>query len=294
MGNLLLNEALDRKIEQAEESFRATMEESLGSFLERKVSVQADGPKEFDFKEFKAALPGEVVCVNMTATEGGPGKMLFVLNKEAAAMLADLLLMGDGTAAFTHEEHLEPIRDLTREVVAAFASNLGLEIGHRVAFDEIKAALVDLTPADFVGTGWMINRFQIGLEKPQTIFKMVSLDFWDVCYPDVQSAPGADQEEMHVEDEHDTHETQKEMGLVLDIELPISIELGRTSMLIRDIIKLAPGSIVELDKLSGEPVDLFVNGRMFARGEVVVVDENFAVRLTEMISPHDIGKTRRN
>jgi flagellar motor switch protein FliN/FliY len=84
------------------------------------------------------------------------------------------------------------------------------------------------------------------------------------------------------------------MGMVLDIELPISIELGRTSMLIRDIVKLAPGSVVELEKLSGEPVDLFVNGRLFARGEVVVVDENFGVRITGLVTPNENNRARRN
>jgi flagellar motor switch protein FliN len=84
------------------------------------------------------------------------------------------------------------------------------------------------------------------------------------------------------------------MGLVLDIDLPISIELGRTTMLIRDIVRLAPGSIVELDKLSGEPVDLLVNGKMFARGEVVVVDENFAIRITDLVTPAEYSRARSN
>ncbi|MBU0509495.1 flagellar motor switch protein FliN [bacterium] len=292
MGNLLLNNVLDQQIEQAEEAFRATLEETLRGFLEREVPVQAQGPEEFEFKEFKASLPGEVVVVNLTATDGGPGKVLFVLSRETAGKLGDLLLLGDGSATFSHEEHLEPVRDMFREVMASFASNLGLKVGHRIAFEEIKASLVDLTPSDFVGTGWMTNRFEIGLESPETIFKMVSLDFWEACFPDV-SAP-ADSEEMVHEEVVDHSDVGKEMGLVLDIELPLSIELGRTSMLIRDIIKLAPGSIVELDKLSGEPVDLLVNGRLFGRGEVVVVEENFAVRLTEIVSPHDLARVRRN
>ena len=71
--------------------------------------------------------------------------------------------------------------------------------------------------------------------------------------------------------------------MLLDISLPITIELGRTSMLIRDVLQLGPGSVIELDKVSGEPVDLYVNDRKFARGEVVVIEENFGVRITELI-----------
>lgn len=73
------------------------------------------------------------------------------------------------------------------------------------------------------------------------------------------------------------------LGRVMDLRLPIVIELGRTRMLIKDIVELGPGSIIELNKLVGEPVDLYVNGKKFAMGEVVVIDENFGVRITDLI-----------
>lgn len=73
------------------------------------------------------------------------------------------------------------------------------------------------------------------------------------------------------------------LGRVLDLRLPVVIELGRTHMLIKDIVELSPGSVIELNKLVGEPVDLFVNGKRFAQGEVVVIDENFGVRVTELV-----------
>ncbi len=77
------------------------------------------------------------------------------------------------------------------------------------------------------------------------------------------------------------------LQLLLDVALPISIELGRTSMNIQDILNLGPGSVVELNKLAGEPVDLLVNKKVVAKGEVVVIDENFGLRVTSLISPED-------
>jgi len=74
------------------------------------------------------------------------------------------------------------------------------------------------------------------------------------------------------------------IDILLDVTLPISIELGRTTMPIEDILNLGPGSVVELNRLAGEPVDLLVNDKLIARGEVVVVDENFGVRVTSMVS----------
>ena len=77
------------------------------------------------------------------------------------------------------------------------------------------------------------------------------------------------------------------LGRVRDIPLEVTVELGRTRLLIRDIMDLSAGSIVELDKIAGEPVDLFANGMLFARGEVVVIDDNFGVRVTEIITAQD-------
>jgi len=79
----------------------------------------------------------------------------------------------------------------------------------------------------------------------------------------------------------------KNIELLMDVDLPVSIELGRTKMRISDILNLAPGSIVELDKLVGEPVDLLVNRKCVARGEVVVVEESFGLRITQLVSPEE-------
>ncbi|SDZ93760.1 flagellar motor switch phosphatase FliY [Selenomonas ruminantium] len=75
------------------------------------------------------------------------------------------------------------------------------------------------------------------------------------------------------------------IGLILDVPLSVTVELGRTNKSIKDILELTNGSIVELDKLAGEPVDINVNGKFLAKGEVVVIDENFGVRITEIASP---------
>jgi len=74
------------------------------------------------------------------------------------------------------------------------------------------------------------------------------------------------------------------LDLIFDIKMEIRVELGRTSYKVRDILELCPGYVVELNKLAGEPVDLLVNDKLFARGEVVVIDENFGVRITEILS----------
>ncbi len=80
--------------------------------------------------------------------------------------------------------------------------------------------------------------------------------------------------------EHDSS-----MDVLLDVPLEISVELGRVKMVVRDVLDLGTGSIVEVDKAAGEPVDVMVNGRLVAKGEVVVIEDNFGVRITEILNP---------
>ncbi|MCC7142731.1 MAG: flagellar motor switch protein FliN [Candidatus Eisenbacteria bacterium] len=85
--------------------------------------------------------------------------------------------------------------------------------------------------------------------------------------------------------------TNGSIELLMDVKLPISVELGRAQMEIKEIMEFAPGTVVELDKMAGDMVDILVNGRLVAQGEVVVVDEHFGVRVTHLISPRDRVKS---
>src|SRR5689334_6826502 len=82
----------------------------------------------------------------------------------------------------------------------------------------------------------------------------------------------------------------KDLSLVLDVPVELAVEIGRTTMTIRQTMALAPGAVVVLDRMAGEPVDLLVNGRRIARGEVVAIDEEFGLRITEVVPPeHRVG-----
>jgi flagellar motor switch protein FliN len=79
----------------------------------------------------------------------------------------------------------------------------------------------------------------------------------------------------------------RRLELLLDVPLDLSVELGRTRMSIQDLLNLSPGSVVELDKIAGEPLDILVNDRLIARGEAVVVNDKFGVRITDIVSPSE-------
>ncbi|MDR2785878.1 MAG: flagellar motor switch protein FliN [Treponema sp.] len=95
-----------------------------------------------------------------------------------------------------------------------------------------------------------------------------------VQFPNLMSPPPTAQEQANI-------------GLIMDVFMEMTVELGRTRKLIKEILSMGEGTIIELDKLAGEPVDILVNHKLIAKGEVVVIDENFGVRVTEIVSPNE-------
>ncbi|MFB6466649.1 flagellar motor switch phosphatase FliY [Cytobacillus sp. Hz8] len=106
--------------------------------------------------------------------------------------------------------------------------------------------------------------------------------------PNVQPAVFSSFEPVHLQESE-----TKNLNMLLDIPLQVTVELGRTKRSVKEILELSAGSIIELDKLAGEPVDILVNNRLIAKGEVVVIDENFGVRVTDIISQSDRLKKLR-
>ena len=82
-------------------------------------------------------------------------------------------------------------------------------------------------------------------------------------------------------------EGRTNIDFLLDVPLGVSVELGRAKIAVRDMLQLGPGAVLELDKMIGEPLDLLVNDKLIARGEVVVFDDNFGIRITDIIKPED-------
>jgi len=82
-----------------------------------------------------------------------------------------------------------------------------------------------------------------------------------------------------------------DLGFILDIPLELSVEFGKVKIVINDLIQLGQGSIIELDKSVGDPLEIYINGKLIARGEVVVVDDKFGIRVTDIISPMERVKS---
>jgi flagellar motor switch protein FliN len=100
--------------------------------------------------------------------------------------------------------------------------------------------------------------------------------------PVVETAEVADFDELNIPE---TGGGEVPLSMLMDLTLPVSIELGRTTMTVQDLLRLGRGSVIQLERLAGEPIDIYVGDRRFAQGEVVVLGEYFGVRITRIVNP---------
>ncbi|ADM99056.1 flagellar motor switch protein FliN [Dickeya dadantii] len=116
-------------------------------------------------------------------------------------------------------------------------------------------------------------------------------DLWADAFNEQQSAeksaPGGTEGIFKNFDVQDTQGSMQDIDLILDIPVKLTVELGRTKMTIKELLRLSQGSVVALDGLAGEPLDIMINGYLIAQGEVVVVSDKYGVRITDIITPSE-------
>jgi len=257
----------------------------------------------------KAELAGQFVQVSMDYSGVLNGKNLIVYNLADAGSISSLM-MGDESGAAPAEltdAHQSTIQELTNQLLSSMATQFGNRLGGGI----------NTTPAmvSIVGSGAELQTPMGDVVKVTfdlNIEGIVNSRFYHIMDVNISSgitqsggapamAMGTPQQQTYQQqpqvgispvkfpplDEGLIQSAVGDISLLLDVPMTLTVELGRTSKLVQEILGLGEGSIIELDKLAGEPVDLLVNGKLIAKGEVVVIDENFGVRVTDIVSPDD-------
>ncbi len=291
--------------------------EVLRPILNRDVEISIYEFQDASYEMLKRTFEEEMVMVEAPLAGGVEAGQYYFFAKKLAAAITDLMVMGDGSAEFNEHESLDGVAEAINQIVGAQATQWAEELKTDLNPEGAQASVVlagDLEidlPAYF-GTvlnvtieGW--GESQVCYFANRELFDTLKtlIDPATVKAPDAAAgdlpATGDDAQKVKRaefgEFDSDGASTNGEMprnlDLLMDISLPVTIELGRTEMLIRDVLELGPGSVIELQKLSGEPVDLYINDKQFALGEVVVIDENFGIRITELLSVEDRIKALR-
>jgi len=202
------------------------------------------------------------VALAVRTGDNAVGELVLVISAITQRALAGVPGTDDATATWS---------PVVTALVAAMSERVGA-----VAMDVVRP--VELTPDAFTAE-------TVGIEVTDLVGRSVATVLFT---PMVAEIPASRTPEPAAftplaVDTH-AHVDPRRLHLLRDVMMGVSVELGRTRMSVRELLSLTPGTIVQLDRAAGSPVDLLVNGTLLARGEVVVVDEEFAVRVTEIVS----------
>jgi flagellar motor switch protein FliN/FliY len=296
----------------------------IATITNNTINFELNSTEQFDFSQIEGSLEIPAVSLLMNFSGDQNFQVNFIVSKKLTAILSDMMMLGDGQVDYNPEEHNDAIQEMFNQVLGSMSSELAgdsisltgnvtqveltdfeiqkdflegnmmaklsvnlLDEDHAMffTFDSFAETSIDsLFPTaddsmpDMGGMSDMdmltqafgqpeqdMSSSQIPVnEKPVTVQKASLSELNNTYTPSPGSAPNID--------------------MLLDINLPITVELGRKHMKVKEILGLGQGSVVELDKTAGDYVDLIVNGKKFAIGEVMVADENYAVRIVSLVS----------
>ncbi|MDR2842435.1 MAG: flagellar motor switch protein FliN [Spirochaetaceae bacterium] len=272
---------------------------------------------------FLGTIPDTVTVVKVDFTAGFPGEHLFIMSEDTAKAIASLMNKEENIAL--DEMAMSVIGEVISQMVGTQITALTNKTGNKsIASGSPEAATVPKAAAALPSANFTLAAYDLDLGKggdskiwevlgpavtsgisgalsapapaptPMSIPPLSSMGnngmiganpsgqimgggfgsspaMQGVQFPNLATQPG--------------NREQGNIGLLMDVFMEMTVELGRTKKLIKEILSMGEGTIIELDKLAGEPVDILVNHKLIAKGEVVVIDENFGVRVTEIVSP---------
>ncbi len=245
-----------------------------------KVSLQ----KEEDISQ-DSSITAPLAIITIQAKGDKGGKLLFALPVTLATALGDLMLGGEGAQL---EEMSDDDLDATKEIVSNIFGALGTSIAAQQETPDITFEILNIS---FLAEG------EMPLEEMQKLYiydmSIASTEATMVLAVDKNflSNFGIDEAEATTPEEETNSplspEELKNISLIMDVELPIRVRIGTKTVLLKDVLNMDIGSIVELDQLANEPLDVLIGDKVIAKGEVIIIDGNFGVQIIEIDSPKE-------
>ncbi len=298
---------------------------SLSGLLNQRVEITTPYVELTSKKKISEDHPAPCLTVEVGYTEGLDGANVLIIQQNDAKIIANLMMGGDGTVDDEPltDIDISAVSEAMNQMMGGSATALSTIFGSLVNISPPKTRVVDLSQQTIDGV--LTNedmvvkvafRMVIGNLIDSVIMQLLPVDFFkelvrkltgkteEVSVPmnddslkkpapayvaddekksdkpvEYQNAQFSELESMQV------HPQSHNIGLIMDVPLEITVELGRAKKKIKDILAFGTGSIIELDKMAGEPVEVLANGKVIAKGEVVVINENFGVRITSILTP---------
>ena len=267
----------------------------LGTLLNRTAALSIRDLREADASSLGEGLDGEGLIVRLALEHGLPGELCVLVRKETAARLCGLMMGGDGSAPFKDED-MDALNEFGNQFMGAVCTALGARHGLSAAPAQAQTSAFSPDSPPFELSGSAQVDADLSIEgAPDALFRILLSPALAARLGGGMSGGGSGASANPLASlggfdsslSRSMEDSPPNIQMLLDINLNVTIELGRTRLSIRKILELGPGSIIELDRLAGEPVDLLVNDKVVAKGEVVVVDEYFGIRIISLVSPEE-------
>ncbi len=305
----------------------------LSMFLDGKeVDISSLEVKVENWGNFVRQIAGNFVLIEASISEDIMGNIAILMKAKDAGIISNLIMGGEGESQDSLSElDLTAMQETMSQMLSSYASGLSSVLGKKVFLNIQDIKLQPIAPSTptfpFLDkANFILNKFVLKIDtlvesemyqllpskvaqdiienykkeekkSAEMLFDLKDLEGIDIGTP----SPKTQEEEAKIKtavfSELQPRALPAEVAnieLIMDVPLNITVELGRAKMSIQEVLELSPGSVVELDKLDGEPVDVLANGRLVAKGEVVVIGETFGVRVIEILSPQERMKKVRD
>ncbi|MBS3977624.1 MAG: flagellar motor switch phosphatase FliY [Syntrophomonadaceae bacterium] len=285
----------------------------LSQLLNQRVTITTPRVSVSTLTTLFSAFEAPYVVVEVDFIDGLKGSNLLIINERDAAIIADIMMGGNGLnpPAKLTELHLSAVAEAMNQMIGSAATSMSTMFGRGIGISPPIVSPVDFESSSYVsplinGEDIVVIRFRIEIgalidsEIMQVIpVKVAKEEVKLLLYPPApeqisppvraEQAPQPVSSMEHLPVQAVNHQPlppeTKNLELILDVPLSVTVILARTRRQIKEVLGLVPGAILEMDKLADEPVDILVNGTLIAQGEVVVIEENFGVRITSILSP---------
>jgi flagellar motor switch protein FliN/FliY len=300
---------------------------ALSLLLNRRVELNTPTVELSDIGELIRKYPKPCIAAEVDYKTGLKGTNLLLIQMNDAAVIADLMLGGDGTKPNTElgEMELSAIGEAMNQMIGKASTSMSSLFNLRVEIVPPRTRVLAMNNIEEFSKQFVEDNlvaviyFRLLIENLVDSKIMLVIPFAfaremaNALITKDETPPAKEQRtetvqtratepairerikdpnavrpiQFNVLDSATNQEQPGNLNLLLDVPLEISVELGSTKMRIKEILDLGIGSVIELDRLAGEQVDILVNGKLIAKGEVVVIDENFGVKITDIISPFE-------
>jgi flagellar motor switch protein FliN/FliY len=296
-----------------------TASTTLNILLNQEVNITTPEVEVVNWEEAVNPNDKDFIIIEVNYTEGFQGSSILLVKKEDAKIIADLMMGGDGTDVDEdlNDFHISAISEAMNQMVGTSATSMSqifditVDIAPpnviiekpknynykelfensetpyfvKTSFRMVVGELIDSKIMQLLGLPFALDMFNTLINEEDEESKTETVVETKYSEPVVE-------EEIKVEQKEELEEPRssnvfgkesKNIDLLLNVPMDVTVELGRTNRKIKDVLNLGPGSVIELDNFAGEKVDILVNGKKIALGEVVVVDESYGVRVTDII-----------